>query len=282
MQLARGWHRWLHGCASLRAVVICFISAVWLPDLCRADTYDIGINLFDDPNCMNWVDQLVILDGGCYANRWAPNATKGFKINIVDFNNPQKMHMREYSDDCHTQSWEAKTFTSGTDPCALFLGSTWARFDIRFRSNTCKGQLCSNLAIAVQTFYSAAFCAGPAHSIFRYPVQGECMRAFNGTQDLTAGGGDANISLMDYGGSDNCKAGRGIRFRTYSITNRFCYPLYSNRAPRSFSWRVERTTPYAAASDGSRSLPQLLAIVVFLMGLREMGLSNVPNKAIDL
>merc|ERR1712216_557993 len=101
----------------------------------------------------------------------------------------------------------------------------YAQFDIRFRSSTCKGQLCSSLAVAVQTFYSQSFCSGPAFSVFRYPVQGECLRAMNGTQDLVASGDDANISLYDYGGSDNCQPGPGTRVRSYSITNLLCYPL---------------------------------------------------------
>jgi len=252
---------------ALSTILSCLIGATWL-QLSRADTYDIGVTLFTDANCLFWANNFILLDNGCYANKWAPNSTKGFKMNIVFFNAPQRIDMREYVDDCHTLAMPKRTLTTGTDRCNPFLGSMYAQFDIRFRSNTCKGQLCSNLAIAVQTFYTAAFCAGPAFSIFRYPVQNECMRAFNGTQGLYASGGDSNISLSDYSGSDDCKISKGVRLRTYSITNDFCYPLYTTTAPRSFSWRVERTKPYAAASDAYRSLPSLLVAAVFL-GLAE-------------
>lgn len=252
---------------ALRAILSWLVGAAWL-QLGRADTYDIGVTLFTDANCLFWANTFLLLDNGCYANKWAPNSTKGFKMNIVFFNSPQRIDMREYVDDCHTLAMPKRTLTTGTDRCNPFLGSMYAQFDIRFRSNTCKGQLCSNLAIAVQTFYTAAFCAGPAFSIFRYPVQNECMRAFNGTQGLFASGGDTNISLSDYSGSDNCKIDRGVRLRTYSITNDYCYPLYTTNAPRSFSWRVERTKPYSAASDAYRSTPTLF-IVTLLLGLAE-------------
>lgn len=256
---------------ALSTILSCLVGAAWL-QLGRADTYDIGVTLFTDANCLFWANNFILLDNGCYANKWAPNSTKGFKMNIVFFNSPQRIDMREYVDDCHTLAMPKRTLTTGTDRCNPFLGSMYAQFDIRFRSNTCKGQLCSNLAIAVQTFYTAAFCAGPAFSIFRYPVQNECLRAFNGTQGLLASGGDSNISLSDYSGSDDCKItgpqNKGVRLRTYFIINDFCYPLYTTTAPRSFSWRVERTKPYAAASDAYRSLPSLF-IAALLLGLAE-------------
>lgn len=251
---------------ALSTVVACFIGAGWLPQLGRADTYDIGVNLFSDANCLFYADEFLLLDGGCYANKWAPNSTKGFKMNIVGFNAPQRMDMREYTDDCHTLAMPKRELQAGTDRCNPFLGSMYAQFDIRFRSSTCKGQLCSSLAIAVQTFYTQSFCSGPAHSVFRYPVQGECLRATNGTQDLRASSDDSNITLKDYRGGDDCKASPGIRVRTYSINNRNCYPLYSTQAPRSFSWRVERSIPYASASPAYRSLPGLLSAAALLMG----------------
>jgi hypothetical protein len=246
------------------------LGVAWLPQLGQADTYDIGVNLWADPNCdLFWRDEFVVLDGGCYANKWAPNSTKGFKMNIVFFNTPARIDMREYHDDCHTQAWEKRTVTAGKDFCTPFLGSLYARFDIRFRSSTCKGQLCSNLAIAVQTFYNEAKCVGPAYAVFRYPVQGECLRAMNGTQVLQASADDGNISLIDWGGSDDCLAAEGGRMKSYSIKNNLCYPLYTTQAPMSFTWVVERTTPYAAASGASRSSPDALFMVVLLIGLRQ-------------
>lgn len=266
-QVASGLHR-LHGSHALRVVAACLLFLGWLPQLSHADTYDIGVYLFTDPNCLFQANQFLLLDGGCYANKWAPNSTKGFKMNIVVFNSPEKIDMREYLDDCHTLAMPKRTVITGTERCNPFLGSMYAQFDIRFRSSTCKGPKCSKLAIAVQTFYNQASCTGPAYSIFRYPVQGECLRAFNGTQDLVASGDDRNISLTDYGGSDTCKFESGVRLRTYSITNENCYPLYTLQAPRSFSWRVERITPYAAASDAYRSPPHTTICLSLLMLIR--------------
>jgi len=259
-------HRSSH--SMLRALITCLFSAGWLLQLSRADTYDIGVKLFTDANCLFYANEFLLLDGGCYANKWAPNGTKGFRMNIVYFNSPQRIDMREYGDDCHNLAMPKRTVQSGVDICNPFLGSMYAQFDIRFRSNTCKGQLCSNLAVAVQTFYTAGSCTGPAYSNFRFPVQGECLRAMNGTQHLL--GNDSYISLVDYAGGDDCTASKGVRVRTYSITNQYCYPLYTSEAPRSFSWRVERNIPYAAVSDGFRPLPGFFTLVVLFMGLREV------------
>lgn len=265
-----GRHR-LHACCRmLRPLFFCLVCFGWLPEFGVADTYDIGVTLFTDPNCLFRDDTFVLLDGGCYANKWAPNSTKGFKMNIVFFNEPQRIDMREYLDDCHTLAMPKRTLVTGSDRCNPFLGSTFAQFDIRFRSSTCKGSMCSTLAIAVQTFYRQAACTGPAFSMFRYPVQGECLRTGNGTQDLTASGDDRNISLMDYGGSDDCTPVVGGRFRTYQILNQNCYPLYTTQEPMSFSWRVERIVPYAAASGAYRSLPAALTIVAILRSTREL------------
>jgi len=263
--------------SALSTLTACLFSAGQLLRLSRADTYDIGITLFTDVNCLFWANEFKILDNGCYANKWAPNATKGFKMNIVHFNSPQRIDMREYTDDCHTLAQAKRNLITGTEICNPFLGSMYAQFDIRFRSNTCKGQLCSRLAVAVQTFYTASFCTGPAYAIFRFPVQSECLRAMNGTQDLTASGDDSNISLVDYSGGDDCMAKRDVRVRTYSITNQYCYPLYSSTAPRSFSWRVERNKPYAAASDGFRSTPGFFTIMALLVGLREIVAMRGPR-----
>jgi len=253
-------------CTALSTLVVCFLALGWLPQLGLADTYDIGVYLFKDANCLFFADEFLLLDNGCYANIWAPNSTKAYKMNIVFFNSPQRIDMREYTDSCHTLAMPKRTLTTGTDRCNAFHGSTYAQFDIRFRSNTCKGQLCSNLAIAVQTFYSASFCAGPAYSIFRYPVQGECLRAMNGTQNLLASSDDSNITLKDFGGSDKCDTkARDVRLQMFSITNKQCYPLYSTQAPRSFGWRVERNVPYAAASDAPRSRPGMSAFAVLLI-----------------
>jgi len=261
---------------AVRTLIACLFGAGLLPRLTHADTYDIGVRLYTDANCLFWANEFLLLDGGCYANKWESNSThsaraKGFKMNIVHFNSPQRIDMREYIDDCHTLAMPKRNLITGVDVCNPFLGSMYAQFDIRFRSNTCQGQLCSNLAIAVQTFYTQSFCAGPAFAIFRFPVQGECLRAMNGTQDLTASGDDSNISLVDYGGGDDCNGARaGVRERRYSITNQYCYPLYTQEAPRSFSWRVERNAPYKAASDSFRSTPGFFTVAALLVGLREI------------
>lgn len=255
--------------APIRSLLLHLLCAGWFLRPSNADTFDIGVKLYTDNNCLFWSQTFLILDSSCYANIWAPNATKGWTMRIVDFNVPQSIDMREYTDDCHSLAMPKRTLVTGTERCTPFLGSMYAQFDIRFRSNTCKGAMCSTLATAVQTFYSAAACAGPAFATFRYPIQNECLRASNGTQDFTVASDDRNITLTDYGGGDECKAQEGVRVRTYDITNRYCYPLYTAEPPRSFSWTVERNTPYAAISTGFRSPPSMLCLLILLLGAVE-------------
>lgn len=260
-----------NGWTPLRATAAFIFSFGWLLRLSRADTYDIGVSLYTDANCLFWANDFLALDGGCYANKWATNSsTKGFLMKIVYFNPPQTIHLTEFSDDCHTKAMPTRRVITGKGsdtPCFRFMGSMYAQFTIRFRSNTCQGSQCSTLGIAVQTFYNGAGCAGSAYSIFRYPVQGECLRASNGTQDLTASSDESNLTLVDYSGSTNCEPAEGGRQRTYSITNKYCYPLYTTRAPRSFSWRVERHKPFSAASTAHRSMPRLPAVAATVAAL---------------
>jgi len=252
---------------STRATLACFLALAWLPQLGRADTFHIGVNLFTDLNCLFKADNFIATDGGCYANKYAPNMTLGFSMTIVGFNDPAKIDFYEYSDDCHTLSKPKRTLQGGVDRCNLFLGSLYAQFNLRFRSNTCQGESCSTLAITIQTFYNGAGCSGPEYAVFRYPVQGECLRATNGTQEITTSGDDSNITLNDYIGSDNCEP-PWTRNRLYSIVNQYCYPLYVNRAPRSFVWRVERSMPYKpTASLSSRPSGTILFPLALAAGL---------------
>merc|ERR1712050_27409 len=121
------------------AFTVCLVAG-FLSRLGVSDTYDIGVRLYTDPNCLFWANTFTLLDNGCYANTWAPNASKGFKLTIVYFNAPQRFDIREYTDDCHTLYAPKRELISGTDVCRPFVGSMYAQLEIQFRSNTCQGQ----------------------------------------------------------------------------------------------------------------------------------------------
>jgi hypothetical protein len=93
----------------------------------RADTYDIGVKLYTDLNCLFAAETFTLLDNGCYGNIWASNASaKGFKMTIIDFGSPPKFDLRQYSDDCHIPSnpSQPKTTISGdSNACP----SSWAQ-----------------------------------------------------------------------------------------------------------------------------------------------------------
>jgi len=190
-------------------------------------------------------------------------------MTITMFDEPQRYSLRTYSDDCHTLHGQREVY-AGTDRCNQFMGSMYATFDIQMRSATCEGSKCSTLSVAVQTFYNAASCTGSEYASFKYPVQGECMRAMNGTQTILASPDDSNITLSDYVNNDVCgRSGSvGIR-RTYFIKNALCYPLYTTQAPYSFNWKIERYKAFVAFAPRSSSslVFSLLALRLFLQRL---------------
>lgn len=243
-----------------RACLYAALLAAWLARPGQADTYDIGIKLYSDNQCMFWADDLLLLDGGCYANIYSNN-TKAFSPRIVYFNEPQRIDFREYTDDCYNLAAPKRTFVAGR--CTFFAGVYFAEMTIRNRGSTCSGPQCSPLAIVVQTFYSQAGCTGPSYALYRFPVQNECMRWANGTQTFATTAGDQNVTLVDYV-NDTC---RGVN-RSYTILNQYCYVLSPLQAPRSVMWRVQRDKPYAGfANAASRLRPasSLLALAAFLL-----------------
>lgn len=224
------------------------LIAAWLARPGQADTYDIGIKLYTDPNCIYWADDLLLLDGGCYANIYS-NTTKAFTLRIVYFNQPQRIDFREYTDDCYELAAPKRTFIAGR--CIFLSGSFYAEMSIRERGSTCSGPQCSPLAVVVQSFFSRIDCTGATYALYRYPIQTECLRWSNGTQTLTTTAGDQNITLVDYFDTDNCQGGS---MRTYTIMNQYCYPLSALEAPRSVMWRVQRDAPYQSAANAASRL----------------------------
>merc|ERR1719491_2763247 len=57
------------------------------------DTVDLNVLLYNDPNCFSRSDEMVLVDKGCYANRYA-NTTKSFELKIVVFEGDEKIALR--------------------------------------------------------------------------------------------------------------------------------------------------------------------------------------------
>eukprot|EP00931_Biecheleriopsis_adriatica_P007773 TRINITY_DN109023_c0_g1_i1.p1 TRINITY_DN109023_c0_g1~~TRINITY_DN109023_c0_g1_i1.p1 ORF type:complete len:281 (+),score=44.23 TRINITY_DN109023_c0_g1_i1:29-844(+) len=227
----------------------CYFAAalVWLtfPQLARSDTLDIEVRLYPSSSCMERIEELFVLDDGCYANLYT-NLTKAYKLKITGFDDDKTLDLYEYLDDCETPFSPARTLSA--NKCVRFVGGFFAILNLRLRSTTCEGASCSRLAVTHQRFYSEAGCQGLPFQIYTYPVQNECMRWSNGTQAFAVDPTNSNITQVDYVMNDKCE---GDLIRQYNMENRNCYELYPDKAPRSFMWTITRYDADATA-DGWR------------------------------
>lgn len=230
------------------------LLAALLP-ACWADTLDIEVAMYSDSNCFERFDNLLLLDDTCYANLYT-NLTKGYKLKIVGFTGEKKLDLYDYTDACNTMFTPKRAIRAGK--CERFVGNYYAITRIRLRSSTCVGADCSRLAVVVNRFFSEAACAGLPYQLFTYPVQDECMRWSNGTQGFTVDPTNTNITQVDYLMNDKCN---GDLQRKLTIQNDFCYGLYTDKAPRSFSWTITRYDGTASA-DAWRPTSLAAAAVV--------------------
>merc|ERR1712137_1141833 len=140
---------------------------------------------------------------------------------------------------------------------------------IRYRSLACFGGAaeCSDLVLGTQKFFDLADCKGPANPTFTFPMQGECMRATNGTQKFSVDASGYNISQKTYEGDDACNG--GIQ-RNYATQNGRCWPLYEDRPPRSFMWEVDLGAQPVATSSATwiRKASPLMLSSLLLVVLR--------------
>jgi len=239
--------------ASTAAVV-----ALSLASLCQvalADTMDINVVLYKDPNCFERADDMVLLDQGCYANRF-DNMTKAFQLKVVVFDEKPKIDLREYINNCYEAFLfkPARTLEGGR--CERFVGGFYVQTSLRLRSTTCEGYSCSPISVAVQRFYSEEGCTGVVVENNNYPLQSECMRFSNGTQAFKLGDTDNNITQVDYLGNDGCN---GVLQRSYSMIDGNCYSLYSDSSPKSFIWMVEKGKAFTSAAATKRRSLHLVA-----------------------
>mmetsp|Transcript_5507 Transcript_5507/g.16385 ORF Transcript_5507/g.16385 Transcript_5507/m.16385 type:complete len:265 (-) Transcript_5507:162-956(-) len=215
------------------------------------DALDIAAQLYRDPNCFERVDDLTLLDGGCYANLYS-NLTRAYLVRMVGFGSAERFALYEYIGSCHREyQYSARPRDIRGGRCTRFVGPYYVLLKSASRSNTCVGADCSTLNVATQHFFAASGCAGlPSHT-YKYPLHNACLRYGNGTQTFQVDATFSNITQVDYVQDDVCSG--GFR-RNYVITNRRCYSLYPDRAPRSFSWTVEASTSSVGGttSDASR------------------------------
>jgi len=238
-----------------RAMFLLWLNAFTVCSLLtpsHADSVDIEARLYRDADCFERAGEVMLLDGGCYANLYS-NATKAYSVRITGFGDlaVQKFSLFEYVGTC-TKGFQFNTprkLKGGK--CERFLGPYFANFRARQRSSVCVGEDCSTLTVALQQFYSLAECGGLATHTFKYPLKNACLRSGNGTQAYRVDASYKSITQIDYLGDDRCK---GSLTKTYIMTNRRCYSLYANKEPRSFSWTVEEATPATrrGATGGSR------------------------------
>eukprot|EP00416_Gambierdiscus_australes_P001952 CAMPEP_0171132624 /NCGR_PEP_ID=MMETSP0766_2-20121228/124884_1 /TAXON_ID=439317 /ORGANISM="Gambierdiscus australes, Strain CAWD 149" /LENGTH=265 /DNA_ID=CAMNT_0011595973 /DNA_START=8 /DNA_END=801 /DNA_ORIENTATION=+ len=226
------------------------------------DSLDIEAQLYRDSNCFERVQDLTLLDGGCYANVYS-NLTRAFLVKIVGFGTQERFDIYDYIGTCHREyQYTAIPRSVEGGLCRRFVGPYYANLRSSYRSSTCVGNDCSKLNVVTQSFFTEAGCVGLAYQTFRYPMQGACLRWSNGTQTFNVDATYSNISQVDYVMNDDCTGGFT---RTYAITNGRCYSLYPTKAPRSFSWNVEGNGVTSVSVNGAvganAQAPVLLAAV---------------------
>lgn len=237
------------------AVLAAYAGLLLTP--CSAETWDIHVQLFRDPNCYEYADMLILLDQSCYANMYS-NVTKAYSVKAIDFEYPQRIHIQEYSDDCQTGTKVNPTeIEAGT--CTRFVGSFWGKISLRYRSASCVGDYCSRLAVVVQTFFRNPGCTGLPMMTYYYPGQKECLRWYNGTQTFQFAVDETgtNITQRDYEGTVATKCDSGVR-KTYTMLADHCYPLRIDQPPKSFRWEVDTSARITSAGTRTSIAPWAL------------------------
>lgn len=233
---------WQPGLWALAGLVV--LQSLWRA---AADSVDVNVQLFRDANCYERVDQMVLLDQGCYANRY-DNRTKAFMLKILVFDGAdQQIELTQYVNYCDPVSLYSPGRSLRVGRCALFVGGFYAQVALRLRSLTCEGVSCSPISVATQQFFQDADCIGVVTETFTYPLQGECMRFYNGTQVFTMSDYGRTITEVDYNGNGGC-AGNDVR--TYVMPSGTCYPVTDGQAG-SFLWMVEKGTNVLSATSGA-------------------------------
>jgi hypothetical protein len=255
------------------------VVAASLTQRCAADTWDIMVQLFRDPNCFERAAELQLLETGCYANLYS-NFTKAFTLNVISFEAPQLVDLREYSDDCKTKVLGPRPIS--VNRCERFAGSFWGQLSLRFRSSTCVGDMCSRLAVTIQHFYRTKDCADLPYKMFRYPVPG-CMRANNGTTDFLLSNDPraTNITMTEYAINDKCD---GELIKRYTMTSGWCYPLYADREPRAFKWISYPPKIVGMAGDAYRIQPMTPQTAALTMAAAAVavGGNSIPLPRLEL
>lgn len=216
------------------------------------DTQDIYVRAFRDPNCFERFGEMTLIDGGCYANVYS-NLTAAFQGNIITYSYPQEFTLTEYIDDCNNMYNQPRRIRAGL--CVRFVGQLYGIMSMVYRSPTCSN-FCSTINVAVQTFWSMAQCKGTVYQVNTFPLQSECLRVNNGTQLFSISNGYTNITQVTFPGDRQCTSGAVTK--SYSMTNGYCYPLYTDKQPMSFTWSVALSSPSAISS--SPTVPRLLSL----------------------
>lgn len=241
-----------------------FSSPVSTAGNALGDAYDVGVKLYKDSNCFEQADELTLTTENCYANVYS-NRSKGYRITIVSFSDPQKMNLVFYEDHCWTPVMAPIAVLTGE--CQHFTGGFYGVYNLKYRSqNECTGQ-CSGLRLAVQEFYQSRICyendrcecIGDPYETYYYPIQNECLRWGNGTQTFFIDKQEVNITQRDYW-DDACL---GKTFQEILMQNGYCYPLYSNRG---FMWTLTNIAVMSNAPRRFGTSGRLLGIGPVLFG----------------
>lgn len=233
----------------------------------RADALDIYVELYTDSACLlPKQSELLLVSDQCYAGTFT-EATKAYTVKTVGFGADSSFDLTQYTDDCGTAYSPTGDINDATSKiqagvCSSWFGSAFmAKASVRLRSEVCTED-CSTLSLAIQTFYRGDGCTGLELYAYSWPVQSECLRYWNGTQQFVANAGATTITQMDYPGDDFCSGSAETYQMTADCTEDdvgdCCMSLTTDvglddDAPRSFSWRIQTVSMYTASLAGRRT-----------------------------
>jgi hypothetical protein len=208
------------------------VVSMWLLVSCaKADSWDVFVELFSDSGCLyDKYGEVTLVDSQCYANTYS-TLSKAFTVKMVAFGALPEFDIAEYTDDCQELYTAKRTAPAGA--CGRWFGPLRAKLSVRPRSTTCT-EGCSELSMAVQTFYENSACTGREAFANAFPVQNECLRFFNGTQQFTAD--SSNVYQKDYPANDDCT---GDEVDSYAMAVGQCMPMFTKKSPRSVMWHIQ-------------------------------------------
>lgn len=241
------------------SIFLCPVEAV------DVDTYDVHVQLYNDPSCILGNTAFIMTTENCYAAQvYNPNSavTRAFDVEVVRYqivpkpgvgnvgSLPRAINLRQYTDDCKTVTPGSSVMQAPENACRPFIGegqsAMYAQYTLRHRSKYCEKD-CSQLQVVRQDFWDTTNCAGSPFKQYYYPVgdgmssaagssssvasstapaqKGACLTYYGGSQDFQISKGKFVIE-SDYENNQRCSGPA----KPYNVTLDACYAIHMQKS----------------------------------------------------